>query len=85
MAQTSGWVLCFAGDSLDESRTYRTKCAALDAFKETAQELALIGQPIEATVHAKTHYDWNDNDCVCEYPDFALSLGPRGGVRCESV
>ena len=85
MAQTSGWVLCFAGDSLEDSRTYRTKSIALKAFADTAEELARYGQAIEATLHAKTHYDWNENDCVCEYPDFALSLGPRGGVRCESV
>lgn len=50
------------------------------AFLEVATELAQHGQSIVATVHiAPTRYE------IAEYPDYALSLGPRGGVRCTKA
>ena len=57
-------------------------CASLaDArrdFSDTARELGRFGQAISASVHiAETHAD------AAEYPNFILSVGPRGGVLVE--
>lgn len=50
---------------------------AKEAFLEVASDLARYGQSIEASVHiAATRYE------IAEYPDYALSLGPRGGLVC---
>lgn len=65
-------------DALDRAERYRTKRDAVAAFEEAARELDRYGQKIEASIHCAI----NRND-VDEYPDFVLSLGPRGGVRCE--
>lgn len=65
-------------DTLEEARRYPTKAAAIAAYAETARELARYGQPIEASLHyARTR------DALHEYPDYILSLSPRGAVRCE--
>jgi hypothetical protein len=65
-------------DSLDRAIAYRSRAAAIAAFRAVAGELDRYGQSIEATVHIAP-----SRDLVDEYPDFVLSLGPRGGVRVD--
>jgi hypothetical protein len=65
------------GDSLDEAEMHRTKGDAVASYEETARSLDRYGQRLEGSVHkAPSRRE------IVEYPDFALSLGPRGGVRC---
>lgn len=66
------------GDTAPERTAYPTKRAAIDAYAQTAWELDRYGQRHEATLHRAPDYD-----SVAEYPDFVLTLGPRGGIRCE--
>lgn len=69
--------LCISGDSLDQARRYPTKTAAIGAYKAIADEITNYGnQAPEATLH----YARNRQQ-LQEYPDLALSLGPRGGVQ----
>jgi hypothetical protein len=65
-------------DSLNRAIAYRSRAAAIEAFRAVASELDRYGQSIEATMHLAP-----DRDSVDEYPDFLLSLGPRGGVRVD--
>ena len=65
-------------DSLDRAIAYRSRAAAIAAFRAVAVELDRYGQRIEATIHIAP-----SRDLVDEYPDFLLSLGPRGGVRVD--
>jgi hypothetical protein len=67
-------------DYLDDARAYRTKRGAVAAYGRVARELDQYGQTIEASIHIAPR----PADAV-EYPDFVLSLGPRGGVRVESA
>ena len=72
---------CFlrmGNDPLEAAIQHGTKADAIAEFRESADELARYGQPIEATLHYAASFD-----DLAEYPDFALSLGPRGGTRCE--
>lgn len=63
--------LCIGFDYIEHASI---KDAVL-SFKEVAQELDWYGQRIEASIHiAKTR------DGIHEYPDYVLSLGPRGGL-----
>lgn len=72
-------MICFlrmANDYLEEAEKCSSIAGAVRAFEHTARELARYGQYTEAAIHiAKTL------DEVVEYPDYVLSLGPRGGVR----
>jgi len=63
---------------LADADAYDTKAAACRAYMRTAEELADYGQDIEASLHIAP-----SADAVAEYPDFVLSLGPRGGLICE--
>ena len=67
-------------DTLDDARAYHTKRGAVAAFGRVARELDQYGQEIDATVHMAPR----PSDVV-EYPDFVLTLGPRGGVRVEAA
>ena len=72
---------CFlrvGNDYLEDAERHATKADAIAAFAETARELARYDQRIEATLHYAAN-----RDELQEYPDFVLSLGPRGGIRCE--
>lgn len=63
---------------LSDATGYASKRQAIAAYESIARELARFGQSYEATLHVA--------DCranLKEYPEYALSLGPRGGVRCE--
>jgi len=72
--------LRFARDYLWESKRFESKKAAIEYFADTARELARYEQKIEASLHVGRSIEKLD-----EYPDFILSLGPRGGVVCERV
>ena len=62
----------------DQAVGFKTRVAALDEFHATARELDRYGQRIEASLHIA-----DSRSALQEYPDFVLSLGPRGGLRCE--
>ena len=74
------YYLRVGSDDLDAAERHRTKADALAAYAEVARELARYDQRIEATVHIA-----EQRRLVCDYPDFVLSLGPRGGVCCEAA
>lgn len=65
-------------DTLEEAKRYLSKLDAVLAFESEARQLWRIGQSIEASLHYA-----RNRDALQEYPDFVLSLGPRGGVKCE--
>lgn len=70
------YFLRIGDDALEEARAYQTKAGAIAAYGRVARELWSHGQEIDATIHlAQRPAD------VAEYPDFVLSLGPRGGVN----
>ena len=70
--------LRMGADYLEEARAFRSRAAAVDHYRDIAQELAGFGQEIEGSIHIAP-----DRDTLAEYPDCVLSLGPRGGVRVE--
>lgn len=77
--KTGAW-LRLGDDCLDDARRYPSRTAAVVAFREIAQELWRYGQRIEATVHlAATRGE------LAEYPDWVLSVGPRGGVVIDAA
>jgi hypothetical protein len=70
--------LRIGADYLEDAKRYASKADALAAYLEVAQELAQFDQRIEASLHyARTKAE------LVEYPDFVLSLGPRGGLKIE--
>lgn len=70
--------LCFAGDYLEDATKCRSIEYAKGEFLATAKELDRFGQRIEASIHiADTRAE------IAEYPDYVLSLGPRGGLKVE--
>ena len=72
------YYLCVGTDTIEQSSRHHRKSDALDAFREVAEELARYDQRVEGSIHIA------DRRSECdEYPDFVLSLGPRGGLRCE--
>lgn len=71
--------LRYQDEALEEAKGYQSKGAAVDAFERTARDLDRFGQRIEASLH------FGERDTLAEYPDFVLSLGPRGGLHCEKA
>ena len=67
-------------DHLEQAVPFKTKSAALDYFRSVAEHLIRFDQQIEASVHVAP-----DRDQVVEYPDWVLSLGPRGGLQVQST
>lgn len=65
-------------DTLDDANGYNSVAAAGREFHRVATSLWRYGQRIEATIHIAP-----SRKEVVEYPDFVLSLGPRGGLKCE--
>lgn len=64
-------------DYLEDATRFNSIADAKDSFLSTAKDLDRFGQTHEATIHiAKSKYE------VAEYPDYVLSLGPRGGLVC---
>lgn len=70
--------ICFAGDTLDDASKCRSIEYAKGEFMAVAQELDNYGQRIDASVHIA-----NSRSEIAEYPDYVLSLGPRGGLKVE--
>lgn len=70
--------LRIGNDTTEQAACHLTKASAIAEFAEAARELARYDQRIEASLHyAPSRVEIDD------YPDFVLSLGPRGGIRCE--
>lgn len=67
-------------DYLEDAKPFDSKAAAVCQFQRDAEELDRFGQKHEASIHIADHIDQ-----VAEYPDFVLSLGPRGGVKIEKA
>lgn len=70
--------LRIGADQLDQAAEHSSIADAKAEFGEVANELRRYGQPIDATLHIAESRDECD-----EYPDYVLSLGPRGGIRCQ--
>ena len=60
-------------DSIAEAKRY---------FADTARDLGRYGQEVTASLHLYDRRVTDGKHCQ-EYPDFILSVGPRGGVRVE--
>lgn len=74
-------MICFlrmGGDYLDDAIRCPSIAYAKAEFAAAATELDLYGQHIEASIHIAA-----SKDQLAEYPDYVLSLGPRGGVRTD--
>ena len=67
-------------DYLDEAIKCPSIKFAIGEFQAIAQELDNYGQRIEASIHIA-----NKRSEIAEYPDYVISLGPRGGVKKEST
>jgi hypothetical protein len=72
------YYLRMGNDYLTGAERHTTLRDAVTAFREVAHELWGYGQRIDASVHIAA----KRSECD-EYPDYVLSVGPRGGVRCE--
>lgn len=72
------YFLRMGDDYLDQAVKYSSKAGAIDAFRETSDELDRFGQSITASIHIA-----DTMDEVVEYPDFVLERGPKGGVKVE--
>jgi len=72
------YFLRMGADYLEDAVKYTSKAGAIDAFRETSDELDRYGQSISASLHIA-----DTLDDVVEYPDFVLERGPRGGVKVE--
>ena len=60
----------------DGYECYLTLAAAVEVYREAAQELARYGQEHSATLHLA-----NCRDEIAEYPDWVLTLSKRGVVQ----
>ena len=74
------YYLCVGSDTIEDSSRHHRLCDAVDAFRDVAEELGRYGQRIAASVHIAPKRIECD-----ECPDYVLSVGPRGGIRCERV
>jgi hypothetical protein len=74
------YYLRIGGDWIDDATRHPTKAAAVREYRRVAGELGRYGQAIDGTIHIAA--------CraeIAEYPDFALSIGERGGVVVETT
>ena len=71
--------LVIDGDSLDRAERYNSVRDAVRRFAAVAEELENYGQEgTQGAIHlAPTRAE------TVDYPDYVLSIGPRGGVRVE--
>ncbi|WP_396329416.1 hypothetical protein [Burkholderia anthina] len=73
------YFLRMGGDYLDDAVKHTTKADAIASFRQTNEELDRFGNtPLDGSIHVAS-----SKDDLAEYPDFVLSMGPRGGVRVE--
>jgi len=73
------YYLCI-GNDMDLAERCTTVREAILIYREVADELGRYDQRIDASLHKAFKRSEID-----EYPDYVLSVGPRGGVRCERV
>lgn len=71
--------LCFA-EAHPRYLPFESLAQATEFFGREAQDLARFGQRIEATLHIAPR-----RSEIAEYPDYVLTLGPRGGIKRERV
>lgn len=64
-------------DTLEDksTRAFDSLKAAREMFADVARELERFGQTLEASVHIAP-----TRDALADYPDYLLSVGPRGGI-----
>lgn len=67
-------------DPVEKAIRMDSKASAIEAYRTAAQELAQYEQSLEGAIHLA-----ECRDELVDYPDFVLSLGPRGGVRCTAA
>ena len=77
------YYLRFGDEYLDSAVPYGTKADAVAAFGECMaaadrRGIELFGVAATAYIHIA-----GNRDEIVEDPDFVLSIGPRGGIRCE--
>jgi hypothetical protein len=72
------YYLLLESDSIEEAIKCPSVRSAKTKYSEIARELDRYGQSIDATVHISA-----SRSAIEEYPDYILSIGPRGGVRVE--
>ena len=70
--------LRIGSDTLEEAGRCHNIAQAKERFHRIAEDLARFGQTIDATLHIA-----NSRAELVEDADYYLSLGPRGGLRCE--
>lgn len=70
------YVMRYADSPREEVTRFETIDAATAAFIKRAGDLARFGQSVEASLHFLRY-----NGAWEEYPDYLLSIGPRGGVK----
>lgn len=68
------------GDDLVQSRRYMSIRDACDDYLDTARILSQVGQPARGYIHIANYMRE-----MCDYPDFRLSLGPKGGLVKEKM
>lgn len=74
------YFLRIGDDILNDAVPYLTKSSAIEAYSKIARKLDRYGQKIDASIHIA-----DSMSEVVEYPDYVLSLGPRGGVKVEKT
>lgn len=67
-------------DPVEKAKFCRSVKSACERYMSVAEGLARYEQQIEASIHIAP-----DRNKVVEYPDFVLSLGPRGGLKKEAA
>ena len=67
-------------DSLANAKMHASMASACSEFLKTAKDLDRYGQRIESSIHIAATKEELD-----EYPDYVLSLGPRGGLRKQAT
>jgi hypothetical protein len=72
------YFLRLAMDYLEDAKKYQTKSGAVGAFRRAAKELYVYDQRLEGAIHIAP-----DRESLAEYPDWVLSVGPKGGIRVE--
>ena len=70
--------LRYQADYLADAEACRSIAEAKAKFHQTAQQLDRYGQKIEATIHIAPALSE-----AAEYPDYLLSLSPKGKLVCE--
>jgi hypothetical protein len=82
-------VKCFLVYNSDNSLLDAEPCGSIAEAKRrfvfTAEELARYGQEgTEAFIHLRDERQ-HDEPEMCADPSYFLSLGPRGGLKCEAT